>query len=309
MNPLFDSWFKVWDKLTGRRYRYRPDPIWQIMDRDTQRFISYIYLYRIFEYRQAIDLLERGRLEPQFRYRHFKQGKTDGTFRHLAEPDDNLKQIQKRLVRSYLRNAQIHRCATGYRRKMSVADHVYPHIGAKIIITADIKDFFPSTSKERVYQWWWEQFEADNPAKLATILTTYKGNLPQGAPTSPALSNVVNYEMDRRLARRIERTGGVYTRYVDDMVFSWKENHRLPADFRTAIGSILHEFGYSLHPDKWCEYTAKDEPQITGVVLRKYGTVTISDEMQAIIQDLEKHDPHSQQLAGYYGFRKMIEER
>ena len=96
MNPLFDSWLKVWDKLTGRRYRYRPDPILQNIDRDTQRFISYVYLYRIFEYRQAHELLQRRTLTPVFHYRHFKQTKSDGTFRYLHH-----QQLKEHVIRIF----------------------------------------------------------------------------------------------------------------------------------------------------------------------------------------------------------------
>lgn len=309
-NPLLEGWLQVWDKLSGRRWRYRPDPYYLALDWETKRFINYIYQHGKFDYRQAYELLQRGRISPTFRYRHFTQRKADGSKRHLAEPDPILKYVQKRINRSYLRSAPIHRCAVGYRRKMSIADHVWPHAGARLIITADIQDFFPSTSAGRVYDWWAEQHQSQHVAQLATLLTTYRGSLPQGAPTSPALSNILNYALDQRLNQRVERSGGVYTRYVDDMVFSWQTRHRPPADFKASVSATLHEFGYTLHPGKgWLVYRAEDEPQITGVILRKSGRVTVTDEMQQIIRSLERDDPHGQRLAGYRGFQKMLQKR
>lgn len=308
-NPLVDRWLSIWDKLTGRRYRYRPAPNYNTLDYETRRFVGWVYQYDgTFDYRHAVEILERGRIQPTLRYRHFKKPKSDGTLRQLAEPDPTLKAIQRTISQRFLSRGQIHSAAVGYRRKMSIADHVWPHAGAKIIITADIQDFFPSTTYHRIGEWWATQFESPQAIKLATLLTTYHGSLPQGAPTSPQLSNIVNYDLDRRLHQRTERSSGTYTRYADDMIFSWQGHDRPPADFYHGVSKTLREFGYTLHPQKgWQEYTAKDEPEITGVVLRKRGLVTITDETRKIMQQLERNEPHSERLAGYRGFQKMIE--
>lgn len=307
-NPLVEGWLQVWDKLTGRRWRYRPDPYHTTLDWEAARFVNYIYQHSSFEYRQAYELVQRGRLKPNFHYRHFTQRKADGSKRHLSEPDPTLKAVQQRINRAFLRSASVHHCAVGYRRKLSVADHVWPHAGAQLIITADIQDFFPNTRAARVRDWWARQYESQQAIQLATLLTTYHGSLPQGAPTSPALSNILNYELDQRLSRRTERSGGVYTRYVDDMVFSWRTRHRPPADFQQAVKATLHEFGYALHPSKgWQIYRADDEPEITGVILRQSGRVTVTDDMRQIIAELERTNPHGQRLAGYRGFQDMVE--
>lgn len=309
-NPLVDNWLTIWDKLTGRRYRYRPHPIFEELDRNTQQLVSAIYDDRHFDYRQAHALLQSGKLTPIFHYRHFKKPKADGTLRQLAEPDAVLKAIQRKLVRHYLASAQIHRAAVGYRRNLSIADHVWPHAGARIIIAADIRDFFPNTPSRRVRSWWATQFESEQAVTLATLLTTYRGSLPQGAPTSPALSNIVNYDLDQRLYQRAQQAGGTYTRYADDMIFSWQGHDRPAADFHAGVSKTLREFGYTLHPEKgWREYRAEDEPEVVGVILRKRGIVTITDDVRQIIRQLERQAPHSQRLAGYRGFQKMIERR
>ena len=88
-----------------------------------------------------------------------------------------------------------------------------------------------------------------------TLLTTHRGSLPQGAPTSPALSNCVNREMDERLTRRATAAGARVTRYCDDMLFCWRRGRGPASDFRSAVGATLSEFGYALHPRKgWGVY-------------------------------------------------------
>lgn len=314
-NLLLRGLILTWDRLIGRRYpRYIPDTSPRELDWPTRSTISYLYSWgatRHFTYLEATELLKRGQIEPLFHYRHLTKHKREGGIRHLYEPDALLKQTQQRLLQSFIKPVTPHPACTAYRRGYSIADHVWPHAGARVIITADLRDFFPSTRTDRVYNWWLAQLEySEQAARLATLLTTYRGGLPQGAPTSPALSNLVNFELDQRLTRRVQESGGIYTRYADDMVFSWQTLRQPPADFAHAIRQVIHEYGYEFHPQKgWNIYSADDEPTITGVVLRKRGRVTITDEMRQIIQQLERTEPHSPRLAGYKGFREMIEKR
>ena len=88
----------------------------------------------------------------------------------------------------------------------------------------DIQNFFPTTSANRVLAYLraigWDK----HVAKLLATLCTYKGYLPQGAPTSPRLSNLVNFEMDARLHGLAYRAKAAYTRYADDITFSFAED-------------------------------------------------------------------------------------
>lgn len=306
-NPLRDSWGRLWGRLTGQGYYRSPyDDV--ELDNETKNIVHMLWQYQVFEYQHAYKLLQANNLYPLFQYRHFKRRKDDGSFRELVEPEPVLKAIQQRIVQRYLKNAPVHRAAMGYRPKLSIANHVWAHVGARIIITADIQDFFPNTHVHRVHDWWGSQFASQSAIELATLLTTYRGGLPQGAPTSPALSNIVNLGLDDLLSRKIERSGGIYTRYVDDMVFSWQGSSRPPSDIRQSIEAGLHEFGYDLHAAKWQQYRAEDEPEITGLILRKHGKVTIPDEMRQKIRQLEKNEAGSSRLAGYRGFQQMVEK-
>jgi hypothetical protein len=258
----------------------------------------------------TLRVLKRGRLSPDYRYRHFTKAKPGGGQRELAEPDQRLKAIQQVILKQYLTDEHVHPAAVGFRRKKSIADHVWPHAGAPYIITADIADFFPSTPAWRVKQWWQSRVESEALADFLTLLTTYRGSLPQGAPTSPALSNVVNFEMDKALERRVMHSAGTYTRYGDDMVFSW--HHPPSADFAIAAQRIIREAGYRLHPTKgWRVYHRSDEPEVTGLVLKRDGSVSIPRTMQKHMRKLSRSsDPINRlRLVGYEGYRQMVETR
>ena len=314
MNPIIDWFQQGWNRLTTST-----PPLWQ------GRYGSYYELmetydrdvllltYRFYQHMDtdtALRILKRGRLAPDYRYRHFTKAKPDGSQRQLAEPDAQLKEIQRVILNQYLTDDCIHPSAVGFRRKRSIADHVWSHAGAPYIITADIEDFFPSTPTWRVNQWWQRQVDSEVLARFLTLLTTHRGSLPQGAPTSPALSNAVNFEMDKALERRVMHTGGTYTRYGDDMVFSW--HHPPPADFSSAAQRIIREAGYRLHPKKgWCVYQLRDEPQITGVVLKRDGTVQLPPAMQKHMRKLARSNDSLDRLrlAGYQGYQQMVETR
>jgi RNA-directed DNA polymerase len=145
-----------------------------------------------------------------------------------------------------------------------------------------------------------------------TLLTTYRGGLPQGAPTSPGLSNFLNRELDERLARRADAAGACYTRYCDDMVFSWRQPPGPPSDFENAVRAVLHEFGYILHLKKgWMLHHRRDEPEITGVILTRNGRVRLPDHLLRAIRTLSRSDNprDADRLAGYQGYQAMVHKR
>jgi hypothetical protein len=254
------------------------------------------------------DVLAADSLHPHFHYRHFTKPKRGGGRRAIAAADIKLKRLQHDIIVRYFANQQPHPAALAYRKGKSTADHVWAHAGADVLITADVKDFFPTTSEWRVENWWRERGEDDDLARLLTLLTTERGGLPQGAPTSPALSNFVNRELDARLAQRADAVGARYTRYCDDLAFSWRRSEP-PSDFETGVRTLLHEFGYTLHAEKgWRVQYRRDEPELVGVILTRRGRVRLPDEMHEKMRALKRSDdPHdADRLAGYQGYDAMI---
>ncbi len=327
MNPLVETWKKGWYRLINKPY-YPPNKIrfgftsavyqnifhliqWSFYVGDPVFVQSNYYGLNIETQKIINHMLTHNRLHKRMTYRHFTKPKKDGTDRHLVEPNPLLRAIQLEILKSRLSEHQPHPAAMGFIKKKSIADHVWAHAGAEIIITADIQDFFPNTRTDRIEAWWYGVYGDEEVARLMTLLTTYRGGLPQGASTSPMLSNLVNFEMDRQITKRVELSGGKYTRYGDDMVFSW--HHRPPSDFERAIWGILRDAGYELNPQKgWHVYHRRDEPEITGAVLGKNGKVTVPEWVNERIRDLQKlakTDEYAQnRLLGYVGYKQMIEK-
>lgn len=257
------------------------------------------------------DAQSSGSLHPHFHYRHFNKPKKAGGLRQLSAPDEKLKHLQQYIIQMYFSSVQPHPAAIAYREKKSIADHVWAHAGAEIILTADIQDFFPNTAAWRVEQWWQGRVKEDL-ADLLTLLTTYRGGLPQGAPTSPGLSNFVNVGLDTQLTSLADATGAKYTRYCDDMVFSWHEAFGPTADFAANLCTTLGAFGYTLHPQKGVRgYHRRDEPEITGLILTRNGGVRLPTAMHQKMKALARsNDPlDAQRLAGYQGYEAMVQPK
>jgi hypothetical protein len=125
------------------------------------------------------------------------------------------------------------------------------------------------------------------------------------------LSNLVNKQLDIRLFKLVKQHNGRYTRYADDMVFSWQTRSRPPSDFEFTVRRILREYGYRLHPRKgWAVWSRNDEPQVTGLVLTKRGEVDVPDSMREIMKELRRSDDENDlfRLAGYEGYRQMLQQ-
>lgn len=256
------------------------------------------------------DIVATGSFQPQFHYRRYTRPKKDGGQRQIAEPSPLLKRVQQAISARYFTAEQVHPAAVAYQRGKSTADHAWAHAGAAVIVTADVRDFFPSTAAHRVEAWWRERVD-DDTARLLTQLTTDRGGLPQGAPTSPGLSNLVNRELDARLARRSEAAGAHYTRYCDDLAFSWPGSGP-PAEFERNVRAILHEFGYTLHADKgWCVHDRRDEPEMTGVILTWRGDVRLPERVRRVMHSLSRSADgrDARRLAGYRAYAAMITRR
>lgn len=254
------------------------------------------------------EVVERGSLEPHFRYHYFHRPKKDGGRREISEPDPRLKRLQHEIVTRYFTTEQPHPAAVAYQKGKSTCDHIWAHTGAAVIVIADVRDFFPNTRAERVEDWWRERVDADT-ARLLALLTTDRGGLPQGASTSPGLSNFVNRELDTRLAQRAAVAGARYTRYCDDLAFSWPFGGGVPSGFEPGVRATLHEYGYSLHPSKgWKIYDRRDEPEITGAILTRSGGVRLPERIRRVMRELARSaDPHdTQRLEGYKGYAKMV---
>ena len=154
-------------------------------------------------------------------YQEFWMRKRSGGYRMITAPDKDLQAIQSTIYSRILSSVTIvHPAAVGFRCGRSVVDNAAPHLGKRYVLKMDIHDFFGSIRSPRVRQTFKKIGYPENVSKVLGALCCLHRHLPQGAPTSPALSNIVGYEMDRKLAALAAEYGLTYTRYADDLTFS-----------------------------------------------------------------------------------------
>ncbi len=179
--------------------------------------------YDVTELARRLDVDRGELLRLQVSYRPFTIPKRSGGRREILAPSDELKRTQRRLLRRLLGRLKSHAAAMGFERGRSIATNARAHQGQAVVITFVLVDFFSTTRVKRVRKYFRRIGWNRRATKLLVRLTCHDGSLPQGAPTSPRLSNLVNYRLDARLAGLARRAQSVYTRYADDITFSFAE--------------------------------------------------------------------------------------
>jgi RNA-directed DNA polymerase len=153
--------------------------------------------------------------------RPFAKKKVKPKVRDLDCPRDPLKDVQRRIQHHLLRDLEMPDYICGGVKGHSVLDNVAHHQNASLIVTVDIKSWFPSITAENVYFVWYTVLKcSDEVATLLTALTTFNGHLPQGAPTSTTLSNLVLYSIDLPIRHAAAALGVRYSSWVDDLTLS-----------------------------------------------------------------------------------------
>lgn len=177
-----------------------------------------------------------------YTYHRFTIPKKSGGERIIDAPSDDLKMMQRRVLQKLLNPLPVHAAAMGFVRRRSIVDNARPHAGRGVVINIDLADFFHSISAERVIAAWRGLGWNKQCARILANICTHEGRLPQGAPTSPALSNLICRKLDTRLAKLIQLNQsnlGHYTRYADDLTFSFPSFGVSKRRRRRPLGSKL----------------------------------------------------------------------
>ena len=156
------------------------------------------------------------------KYYHFEIPKKNGGKRRISKPVPKLMSVQRKL-KDYLFSFYISKpCSHGFEIDRNIKTNAEQHQKGKLLLNIDIKDFFGSINFGRIYGLLKSKpFNFDNKAAASIAkLVTYNNSLPQGAPTSPILSNMIARRMDSSLIKLASKSKATYTRYVDDITFS-----------------------------------------------------------------------------------------
>jgi len=164
-------------------------------------------------------------------YIQYTAKKKNGKIRELAEPLPSLKEIQHWILENILYKLEVSRFAKAYIPKKTIKEHVRFHKGQEIVLTMDLKNFFDSVKFDTVEQIFTNAGYSKLISNLLTKLCTLKHTLPQGAPTSPCLSNIIFFNLDKQISEYCISRKIKYTRYADDMAFSGSFDTDVLIDF------------------------------------------------------------------------------
>ncbi len=243
-------------------------------------------------------------------YVHFQIPKKTGGVREISAPLPRLKQAQQWIHERILEQIPLHTNAHGFRRGRSIVTNAQPHVGALVVINLDLENFFPSISYPRVKGVFRSIGYSEAVATILGLICTEpdvteveldgksyyiaqtERHLPQGAPSSPALTNLLCRRLDRRLDRLAKSRGFIYTRYADDLTFSTtnSENMRDIGNILQGVRSFVAHEGLKIHPDKTRVLRQSQQQEVTGVVVNQKLNVDRSTlkRFRATLHHIEK---------------------
>lgn len=204
---------------------------------------------------------------PDKYYRNFPIPRKSGGYRIISAPRTFLKTVQQFIARDILSSYRFGHHITGFVRHKGIVDNGIAHKGAPFLLNVDLSDFFGSV-KERHVRQVFERFGfSAEVARLLTGLCTFHDALPQGAPTSPALSNVVFADVDQEILNVCALGGITYSRYADDLTFS----SRAPIDqgFLRQMGALVSLHGFRLNARKTRFAKPGQAKYVTGMVVNE----------------------------------------
>ena len=232
--------------------------------------------------------------------------------RQIASPSKELKAIQRWILSNYFNDIPISNRANGFVKRRGIKRNAQFHLKKSYILTIDIKDFFPSISQEKVYNAIKKHIDNNELCLKLAKLCTYKKKLPQGAPTSPILSNIVFKDIDDKIERFCNARLVVYSRYADDLTFSCDTKSAL-VEVYAFVNKQLYENSFTINKSKTRYLSGKGKLCITGLNLNS-GKLTVGKKMKRNLRSnlyniIVKKDStiNSNSVLGYLSFIKDIE--
>ncbi len=258
---------------------------------------------------------------PHPKYKAFVITKKNGSPRVIQEPYKNLKDIQYKVL-NFLseRSNKVKPCVHGFSKGKSILTNAKMHCSPKtgFILNVDIENFFPSITFYRV-RGLFQSKPFEFSYEISTVLAhlcTFNGRLPQGAPTSPFISNLICRSMDGELMKLAHTHRAMYTRYADDITFSFtlRSSARLPSSIckydggQLLVGhelnSIVEKHSFKLNSSKTRIDSKDNRLSVTGVVVNEFPNVArrYIDEIRGA---LHAWDAYGYSMA-QAGWRKKI---
>jgi retron-type reverse transcriptase len=271
-------------------------------------------------------------------YQRFLIPKKSGGSRQISAPMPRLKRAQYWILDNILAKVPVHAAAHGFVPDRSILTNAAPHAGREVVVNLDLKDFFPTLSWRRVRGKFQGLGYSGAVATVLALICTEpdideveldgqrlfvrKGprRLPQGAPTSPALTNLVCLRLDKRLSGLAAKLGFTYTRYADDMTFSASgEAAEKAGTLLKAVEAIVTAEGFTVHPSKTRIMRSHRRQEVTGLTVNDRVGVPRDTlrRFRALLHQIEKTGPEGKRwgkggdvllaAAGFAQFVRMVD--
>jgi RNA-directed DNA polymerase len=294
------------------------------------------------ELRWFADLKALGyrRSGEQLRHYHYRiLAKRFGSVRLIEAPKPRLKDLQRQILLWILDKIPPHPAVHGFVKGRSIKTFVAPHVGQRVVLRMDLRDFFPTFGGVRIQNLFrtlgypeavadllggictnaaprniWDEIAADlGPVDVGEARRLYaRPHLPQGAPTSPALANISFYRLDCRLNALADSAGASYTRYADDLAFSGGEEFEKSVDhFGLHVAQILLEERFRVHHRKTRVMRQGVRQHLAGLVTNRRINVMRCDfdQLKAVLTNCVRLGPESQNRERRPRFRSHLEGR
>jgi hypothetical protein len=263
-------------------------------------------------------------------YIEFEIAKASGGTRRIWAPRHPLKKVQRVVLDRLLAPLPVHPACHGFVPGRSTVSNAAPHQGARLIIKTDLRDFFPSVHYRRV-QGLFEHYGYNSVvARILAGLTTHRpvlddgevawpGVLPQGAPTSPALANLVCRRLDMRLDGLARKLGARYTRYADDLTFSFASEPECGLGrFHWWVDQICQQEGFVENTAKRRVLRPSTQQRVTGVVVnqglnvprkerRRFRAILANCRAHGVASQARGRDDFIDYLRGFAAYVKMVQ--
>lgn len=192
--------------------------------------------------------------------------KSDGGVRVYFKPRGELKQVQKFIHKKVLLFAPFHKSIHGYRKRRSQLTAAKPHIGKPMLLKADIKEYFPNISLCTVYKAFRQLGISDQVSRLLVKLCTHENQLPQGAPTSPLISNLIWSRPARRIQGFADQQNFAQTILGDDVFVS---GARRVKKFKNLLKRVIQEEGFPVNQRKTVALPSTTRQVVAGLVVNR----------------------------------------
>lgn len=274
-------------------------------------------------------------------YRRFTLPKKSGGVRKISAPRAHLKNAQRWILENLLKKIELNKNAHGFKDGASIMTNATPHLESSILINIDLENFFPTFTFPRVKGMFMGLGYSNKIATILALIATeadveeFESDgeiwyvacgervLPQGSPSSPAITNIICRALDQALAKVAGKLGFIYSRYADDMSFSSKED--IPKEdvgkLMRRVNYIIARAGLKINKKKTSYSRKGGRKEVTGIIVNNEKASVPRKKLKAfkaVLFQIDKDGPEGktwgnsdnlfEAILGYAHFIKMVDE-